>query len=349
MALSVAGNYRIRQNRPSPKLAISLFLGETLVGTIGYMILTKIPFIEALYMTIITISTVGYTEVTRLGTDGRIFSIFLIVANFIIFAYALYVATYYIFEGKIYMKMHEDFINRKINGLRDHVILCGFGRYGKEASEHFLGQKVPFVVIDRNPEVIKELRESEKEILYIEGDATHDEALEQAGLKRAKAIIIALPDDSDNVFTVLSSKQMNPNIEIISRAQDDKSRKKIKMAGADHVILPDQIGGFYMATLVNKPNAVDFFSFIATEYEKDMGLNEIAYTELPEQWKGKTIAQLGIRGKTGANIIGLKTWDNKFVINPKPDRILQENESFIVLGDSPQLEALKQLFKGNPA
>lgn len=344
LSRNTIGRYRVRQKIPSLKLALLLIVGETMMGTIGYMALTKISFIEALYMTVITISTVGYTEVTQLGTDGRLFSIILIVVNFMIFAYALYVATYYIFEGKIYMRMHEDFITRKVNGLSDHVILCGFGRYGKEASEHFLGLGVPFVVIDKNREVIKDLRENEKEILYIEGDATHDEALIEAGLDRAKAIIVALPDDSDNVFTVLSSKQMNPEIEIISRAQDEKSRKKLKMAGASHVILPDQIGGFYMATLVSKPNAVDFFSFIATEYEKDMGLNEIAFDELPEKWKGKSIYDLAIRENTGANIIGLKTSDNRFVINPSPTTVLADNESFIVLGDLQQLEALKKYF-----
>lgn len=338
----MAGSYRVQPQYPRLKTAIAMIIGEMIIGTIGYMILEGTSLLDALYMTVITISTVGYGEVTVLSETGKIFSICLIITNFMVFAYGLYVVTYYIFEGKIYIRMHREFINKKIAKLHNHVILCGYGRYGKEASEHFLGLKEPFVVIDKADHVIQELQENDKEVLYIKGDATHDDALEMAGIQHAKAIIIALPDDADNVFTVLSAKQIRPDIQIISRAHNEKTRKKLELAGADHVILPDQIGGFYMATLVSKPNAVDFFSFIATEYEKDMGLQEIAFENTPPHWKGKSIAEVNIRQSTGSNIIGLKTADNQFVINPGPDRVLMENESFIVLGDSLQLALLKK-------
>jgi voltage-gated potassium channel len=338
----MAGSYRVQPQYPRLKTAIALIIGEMIIGTIGYIILEDTSLLDALYMTVITISTVGYGEVTTLSEAGKIFSIGLIITNFLVFAYGLYVVTYYIFEGKIYIRMHREFINKKIAKLHNHVILVGYGRYGKEASEHFLGLKEPFVVIDKDDEIIQDLQENEKEVLYIQGDATHDDALELAGIQHAKAIIIALPDDTDNVFTVLSARQIRPDIQIISRAHNKKTRKKLELAGADHVILPDQIGGFYMATLVSKPSAVDFFSFIATEYEKDMGLQEIAFENTPSQWRGKSIAEVDIRKMTGVNIIGLKTAGNQFVINPGPDSILKENESFIVLGDTPQLALLKK-------
>lgn len=247
------------------RLAVFLVVIVLALGVLGFMIIEQYALIDAIYMAIITISTVGYTEVKPLTDTGKIFASIYIVLNIGIFTYVLAVFSYYIIQGEIFKKMHLNLIKNQLEKLQNHVILCGFGRYGHEVSLHFKKHRIPFVIIDQDPEKIKYLQESGEGLIYIEGDATHDEILIQAEIKKAKAIISALPDDSDNLFIVLSARQLNPKIDIISRAKNHRSEKKLMLAGANHVILPDNIGGFYMAMLVTKPGAVDFFSFITNE------------------------------------------------------------------------------------
>ena len=165
---------------------------------------------------------------------------------------------------------------------------------------------------------------------------------------KAKSIISALPDDSENVFTVLTARQLNPKINIISRALDPKAQKKLLLAGADHVVMPEQIGGFYMATLVSQPGAVEFFSFITDEYRSDIGFKEIKYTDLPSACQGKSIRELHIRRETGANIIGFHSADGNYMVNPPPDTRLTPDSSFILLGDKEQLAALKVFLENFP-
>ena len=218
------------------------------------------------------------------------------------------------------------------------------GRYGEEIIRHFFQHNVKFVIIEISEDRIKELEEEFPKLVYIKEDATHDDVLLNAGIKNASAFITALPDDSDNVFTVLSARQLNPSLKIISRAYEQKSVKKLKLAGADHVIMPEQIGGFYMATLVSKPDAVEFFSFITNEYTSDIGFEEIHYDQLPDRYKGKTIADTQIRLKTGTNIIGFKDPEGKYIANPAPETRFIEDTSFVVLGNNKQIESLKDYF-----
>lgn len=321
-------------------LALSLLIGEVVLATLGYMVLEGYSLEEALYMTIITISTVGFAEVQPLGTGGRILTMGLILANIGIFAYLLAVFSYFIIQGEIFKKMHHNLITGKIDKLRDHVILCGYGKYGTEAAHHFDDHDLPYVVIEHDPKRIEHIQQSNSQILYVEGDATLDETLEEAGITRAKAIIAALPDDSDNLFIVLSARQLNPDIDIISRARAFRTRNKLMKAGANHVVMPNQIGGFYMAALVSKPGAVEFFSFITNDYHSDVGFEEIRYEDLAAEQQNKTIKELGIRAATGANIIGYKDDEGKYLVNPPPDTPLLPSTSFIVLGNSRQLASL---------
>ena len=326
----------------SARLAALLFAGEICLGLVGFMWLEEYSLGEAFYMVMITISTVGYTEVLPLSESGRVFTSFFILINIGIFAYSLAVFTYYVIQGEIYKKMHMGLINRRIEDLKDHIIVCGYGRYGREIALHFFQHDFPFVVIDFNEEKIHEIQTSSDRILYVHDDATQDETLIRAGIYRAKAIISALPDDSDNVFIVLTARQLNPRINIISRAKHIKTQKKLQKAGADHVVLPEQIGGFYMATLVSKPGAVEFFSFLTTEAQSDIGFEEIIFENLPVECQNKTIRELNIRKATGANIIGFKRTDGHYVVNPPPDTIIVPSSSFIVLGDREQLIQLKK-------
>jgi voltage-gated potassium channel len=182
----------------------------------------------------------------------------------------------------------------------------------------------------------------------LEEDATHDEVLIKAGIKQASSLISALPDDSDNVFAVLTARQLSPQLNIISRAKDFRSQKKLLMAGADHVVMPEQIGGFYMATLVSKPGAVEFFSFITNEYRSDIGFEEVTYKDLPNACQGKSLRELNLRKETGTNIIGYKAPDSTYHVNPDPSTALSPGASFIVLGSNEQLRKLRAYLEQYP-
>ena len=327
------------------RIAIGLLLIEIVFGVMGFIAIEGFTLSEAFYMVVITISTVGYTEVHPLSESGQLFATVFIIINIGIFTYLLAVFSYYIIQGEIFKSMHSNMIKRQISELKDHIILCGYGKYGKEISTHFLKHKLPFVVIDIDPEEIEELQKGQDNILYIHDDATHDEVLIEAGIDRAKSIISALPDDSENVFTVLTARQLNKKINIISRALDPKSQKKLLLAGANHVVMPEQIGGFYMATLVNQPGAVEFFSFITDEYRSDIGFEEITFEELPSTCHGKSIRELRIRKETGANIIGYHAANGIYMVNPPPETRLEPGASFILLGNERQLAALKDFLE----
>lgn len=337
--------YSFRGAFISIQMAILLFLSSITIGTVGYVYIEGYGFIDALYMAVITISTVGFTEVQPLSEGGRLFTAIYIITNIGIFAYTIYAFTDYIIEGEIFKKMHIRLIENKIKQLQDHIIICGFGRYGQEVSTHFSHHFTPYVVIDASAERIKEIQRSDEKTLYIQGDATHDETLIKAGIHKAKAILCALPDDTDNVFTVLIARELNANINIISRVNRQKAATKLKLAGANHTIMPEQIGGFYMANMVTKPSTVEFFAFLSKEYDTDIGFDEIHYEEVPAICQSKTIAELHIRRNTGCNVIGYRSPSSKYIINPDPSTPLIEGSSFIVIGNDQQLKALKAYWK----
>lgn len=328
----------------SIRIAVASLLFVILLGISGYMSLGNYSFSEAFYMTIITISTVGYGETKPLDTGGQIFTAILILLNVGVFAYVLAVFSYYIVQGEIFRKMFVSMINNQIAELEDHVIVCGYGRYGREVAEHFFAHEQKFVVIEKNPDKIEMMRQSEEHILFVEADATTDEALLAAGIEKAGCFISALPDDAENVFTVLTARQLNSKLNIISRAIDGKSVAKLKLAGANHVITPEQIGGFYMAMLVSKPGAIEFFSFLTSKYEGDIGFEEISFEKLPEHLRNKAIRDLHLRQNSGANIISYRSTGGKYTVNPDPDTVLTPGTSFIVLGDRKQLKRMRNFF-----
>ncbi len=307
-----------------------------LSGMVGFTLIEGYSLIEAFYMTVITISTVGFTEVRPLSSTGQIFASILIMFNIGIFAYSVSVFTSLVIEGELFRKIHLQTIRRNIKLMKNHIIVCGYGRYGSRIVEHLLDEQMPFVVIEKSSEKIAEIQKSDDKILYIQGDATHDEVLLQAGLHRAKVLITPLSDDTDNLFTVLSARQLSDSTQIISSAQSQQTERKLKKAGANHVIMPDRLGGLYMSMLISKPGAVEFFSYISNEFASDIGMAEVQYKDLPKPCLGKSIQDLGIPEHTQVSIIGMKK-SNDFVINPSPDTILESDSSFIVIGSKSQL------------
>ena len=329
------------------RTALGLFVLSLTIGTIGYIHFENYTITDALYMSISALSTVGFGEVKPLSVDGRVFSSVLILLNFGIFAYAASTFSFYLIRGEFFKRIHIKLINQKISRLRNHIIVCGYGKFGKEIASHLTLHNIPFVIVEKDGEVIREVQSNEERLLYIHSDASHDQSLVDAGVGRAKALISALPNDTDNVFAVLSARQLNPNLNIISRSANNKVAQKIKLAGANHVITPEQIGGFFMATLISKPDAVDFFTYLTSERDADICFEEIHFHGLPPSFIGKTIRQMEIRSRIGANVIGQKLADGSFIINPTPDTSLKAKESFIVLGNPVQLAQLKQLIQKN--
>lgn len=323
----------------SLRIAFALVAVALSIGVAGFMILEDYSLGQAFYMAVITISTVGYGEVEPLDVKGRWFASFLILLNIGVFAYLLSAFTYFVVQGEIFKNLHARRMERRIDKLENHIILCGYGRHGKEAASHFRLHNMPFVVIEKDPEAVEELQELDD--LYISDDATHDDVLQLAGIQRARALVTALPDDTENVFTVLSAREMNPKVDIIARAYRHKSERKLRLAGADHVILPEQIGGFYMATLITRPNTVEFFNYLTNETTSDIGFEELSAKDIPESMRGQAIRDLGIRPATGANIIGIKHADGHYTVNPGPDVRLEPGMSVIVLGSREQLRAFR--------
>ena len=325
-------------------IALALLLLVVIIGITGFTFIEGYTLTEAFFMTIITISTVGFREVHVLSDAGRIFTAFLIIFSFGIFAYAATTLTRYTVDGIFRNYYKDNKVKQKIKKLRNHVIICGYGRNGKQASLELAEHDQTFVIIDNNESVIEKIRMDSK-LLYVFGDATHDNILLQSSIKEASALITTLPLDADNLFIVLTAKVMNPDLLIISRASDDYSDVKLKRAGANNVIMPDKIGGQRMAKLVTQPDVVEFLESIMLQGVKDVTLEEIVCDNMSSCFTNKSIKELDIRNESGANIIGLKREDNSYIINPTPDVILSSKDKIFALGTTYQIERLKAILE----
>ena len=313
-------------------------------GIVGFMFIENYTFLEALYMTVITLSTVGFQEVRELSSNGRLFTTGLIILSFGTFAYAVSIITSYIISGKFNQYFKDNKVKKELNKINNHVIICGYGRNGSQAAKKLFTHDQDYVVIDENEQLIKEYNQSNS-VLFIKGDATLDENLERAGIQKATALISCLSSDSDNLYVVLSARQKNKDLTIISKATNEESYKKLKIAGADNVIMPEKLGGAHMASLVTNPDVVKFLDNIAMDGDAEVNLDEISFETLPDELHDKTIKDLNIRYSTGCNIIGYKTHDGKYIINPSADTPLLPNSKLFVLGSYEQINQLNNIFK----
>jgi len=307
----------------------------------GFMLIEDYSPLDALYMTVITVTTIGYTEVQPLSDAGKVFNMALIISSFGIFTYAIARLTQFLISGEMALYFKNKKLMQAIDQLHDHVIICGFGRNGQQAAFTLKAHKVPFVVIDNTQSNIDQWLHDDASLIYINGDATEDEALLKAGIHKAKAMAITLPEDADNVFIVLSARSLNPNIQIISRASQHGSTVKLKKAGANNVIMPDKIGGTHMATLVSKPDVIEFIDYLSGEEGESINMESVDYSKLPPEIKGKSLSIIMAWKKTGVNCIGIKNSDGKFIINPPEETIIKEGMKVIVLGTRQQIDAMK--------
>jgi voltage-gated potassium channel len=307
------------------------------------MIIENYRFFDAFYMTIITVGTVGFNEVHPLSDAGKLFTAFLIITSFGTFANAILTISRSFSDGEFNKYFKDLRLNAAIDKLENHIIICGYGRNGKEAAHVLKNHNQRFVVIEEKQPVIDNMSSRYKELILL-GDATLDEVLLRAGILKAKALITTLPLDADNVFIVLSARTLNPKLTIISRASNDNSDKKLKTAGADNVIMPDKIGGAHMASLVLKPDVMEFVDYITGQGGDNIKLEEITFDNLSESYKNKTIKELEIRNKSGANIVGFKTAKGEYIINPSADTVMIHDAKLFVLGTTEQISRLREIF-----
>lgn len=323
-------------------LPIYLLMAITVVGILGYHFLCDYPYIDAFYMTISTVATVGFGEVHPLNEVGRIFTAFLIIISFGTFAYAISSITRFVLDGEFNQLFKNRKLNASIQKLNNHVIICGYGRNGRQAAQVLKKHKQRFVVIEKSHEITTGMQHEYSD-LVVSGDATLDETLLKAGIMRAKALVTTLPIDADNLFIVLTARNLNPSLTIISRASEDNSDTKLKIAGANNVIMPDKVGGAHMAALVMKPDVIEFVDYIVGQGRDSINLEEITFENIPEHLRNHTLKDLEIRNKSGANIIGFKTATGEYIINPSADTKIIHDAKIFVLGTGEQIARLKEL------
>ena len=318
-----------------------ILLGIFIASIIGYIAIEGYSFLDAVYMTTITVTTAGFQEVRPLSTGGKIFTITLLIASWASFAFALTRITQFVTSGEIHKYFKIRRIMKEADRLHGHVIICGYGRNGQQACDTLKIHNVPFVVIEKDEARMEQISSDHHGLIFFTGDATEDWVLKKAGIDKAKALITALPDDADNVFIVLTARAINNNIRIISRASKQSSIQKLKKAGADNVIMPDRIGGIHMATLVSKPDVIEFIDFLSSADGETIHIESVDYNHLPEAIQDKSLTDVMNWKKTGVNCIGIKNKDGKFLINPPENTIIEKGMKVIVLGTKFQIDQMK--------
>ncbi len=325
--------------------AVILFIVFT-IGVFGFWAIEDHNLVESIYMTVITMSTVGYGTLHDLSHAGMLFASGLIIISIGIFAYFISTITAIFVDGDYKKHLQTLYILKKVKKLENHVVVCGFGRNGRQAIIDLLAHNEQVVLIERSDEVMAEdINErflKEQNIMYINGDAAHEETLIKANLKKAKALVTSLPNDAENLLIILTVKDFNPNLKIISRASSDNSYSKLKRAGAAHVIMPDKVGGTRMAKLVSQPDIIEFMEMIMIREGVDVNLEEISCDSIASCFYDSSIAELDIRRKTGANLVGIKLGNGGYLFNPAPEIHLQPNDKLFVIGTPEQVNRLKE-------
>ena len=308
------------------------------VGTAGYMGIEGWNFIDSLYMTVITLTTVGYREVHDLSMKGIIFTIFLLVGGVGVMLYALSTGARIILEGELKETFGRKKLEKRIKELNDHYIVCGYGRMGKIISRELHAERARFVVVEKNPGAIEE----NEKVPILLGDATRDIILKEAGVERARGLISVLPTDAENLFVVLSARGLNPNLLIVARAIEDGSEQKLLRAGATKVISPYHIGGLRMAHTVLKPTVVDFIEFATKSGNIELQMQEISIQE-GSRLIGMTLEECGIGRDLGVIIVAIKqpTGDTKF--NPTFRSTVKAGDTLIALGEITKLKMMEDI------
>jgi len=325
------------------RFSIAALVSVIAFGTLGYALIEDWQAFDALYMTIITLATVGFREVHELSPEGKIFTIVLIISGTGIIAYTLSSLIQFTLEGQLRKILGRKKLESRIGKLRDHYIICGYGRIGHLICREFQSRPTPFVIVEQNPNHIERL---EREgYMYVEGDATDDETLQAAGIEHAKGLITAVTSDTDNVYITLTARGLNPKLFILARAGEEGAEKKLMRAGASKVISPYTIGASRMAQAILRPSVVDFIELATASEHLALQIEEIRIAA-DSVLAGKNLIDSGIRQSMGIIIVGIKESDGKMTFNPPPEKNIEPNSVLIILGERPAISQLEKIAGG---
>jgi len=327
------------------RIAVILVSSVFVCGLLGFHFIEGYGFVDSLYMTVLSISTVGFEVVSPLSPEGKLFVSFLIIFSLGSFTFVGSSIVRFFLDGEFVKKLKTNRVSKRIERLTDHVIICGYGRNGEQAALELTDHNHPFVIIERRENVISRIQD-DPNLLYIQGDATNEEVLRTAGIDHAKALIATTPNDADNMFVVLTARSMNPDLTIISRASEIGSDTKLRRAGATNVIMPERMGGQRMARLVTQPDVVEFMEYILLQRNRDISIHEVNCMHMSVSKQGKTIGELNLSNVTGTTIIGLKNKDGKYFFNPGADYVLSLPDQLFVLGSPEQVRNLNNFLTG---
>jgi len=320
------------------KLSLLLFGGIIVFGTVGYSIVDHMPLFDAFYMTIITISTVGFSEIRPLSPAGRLITIIIIVTGISLGTYTLGLLVRIFVEGELQFFLGRRKLRKQLSDIKNHYIVCGFGRIGRIVSEELAAARIPFVVIEKNTDKAEELEKNG--YLYLNLDANTENALRKAGIMTAKGVVTAVRSDAHNVFITLTAKDLRPDIFVLARTSDTSNEKKLLRAGASRVVAPYQIGGRRMAQVLKSPTVIDFIDTALMNTSLDLAIEE-ALISPDSKYNGLTLVESNIRRDFGIIMVAIKKSSGSMIFNPLPTEKLVAGDVAVVIGKREELERLR--------
>jgi len=321
-----------------------IMLGMVLmIGTMGYMIIERWQFLDALYMTVITITTVGFREIRAVSEPGRIFTIILIFLGMGIMAYTLGIVAQFMVEGEIRSILGRRKLGSRIKSLKKHYIICGYGRIGRIIAQELKSNGRPILVIDSDSESQSAL--DEHDVPYIIDDATSEDVLIKAGIERARGLVAVVLSDADNLFITMTARGLKPDLFILARADEERAQKKLLRAGADKVVLPYLMGGRKMAQTILRPAVADFLDLMIHDKDIELNMEELQVKEV-STLNGITLVDSGIRQKMNVIIVAIRKKDREMIFNPSSGALIEAGDTLIALGQGSELDRLALILAG---